>query len=139
MRLEVTIAKLGPARWRGRVDVPTERLTGVADDCLGAEAEGATAPEAVENASAKVIALVRSNPELALSLLPIAGPELSLLLVASRYVDAPKIIHRVRREMRGAVIDTAKRISKGASTAKRAGVATLRTVGKVGGVFKKLW
>lgn len=134
--IDVTIERLGPARWHGRVEFSGESMSGEDDDCIGAEGEGATPPEAVENATAKLIALVRKQPELAVTLAPFVSPQLALVLVAARYLDAPDILKSVAKGSRDAVKAVARKLAPIAKRAKRVG----RAFGALGkGLARALW
>ena len=93
----------------------------------------------MEAAAAKAIAALRGNPDLAALLLPLAGPELSVILLASRYLDAPEIIDDVTKSARKSVVKTARRLSRAAKAAKRVGRGVARAAAKIGRVISKLW
>ncbi len=131
---QVRIKKVGPSRYRARVDCCIDMLTGEHGDTLGATAEGGTPGEAIEDASAKLIALMRANPTLAAGLLPFAGPEITAILVAARYLDAPEIIHDVAAEAKALVKSTAKELKKAAKVAKKVG----KGIAKVGSAAKSI-
>lgn len=137
--IDVIIERSGPGRYHARVEIPIETLSGIEDECLGAAAEGETPGAAVEDATAKAIALLRGNPELAAALLPIAGPELTLILMASRYLDAPEILQSVTKEARHAVKKTARKLKKAAKKAKKVGRGVARAAKGIGHAITSLW
>lgn len=142
--IEVTLERLQNGGYYGRVDLPVELLDGDGDECLGAEAEAATPAQAIEAASAKLIAMVHQNPELATILMPFAGPQLATVLLAARYLDAPDILKQVSRGGRAAVKHTAARLKKYAKRAARFGGAVTFGVGKgivkgIGKALSSLW
>lgn len=92
--IKVRLEKRGPRRYRACVDLDMDVLTGYAGDYLGAVAEGSTSGEAIESASAKALAMIRANPEVANTLIPLAGPQLAAVLVAARSLDAPAIVKK---------------------------------------------
>lgn len=133
--IQVEIRKTGRRRYVGCVDLNMEALTGYEDDFFGAKAEGSTPGEAIEEATAKVIALVQSNPEIASILIPVAGPQLTALLLAARYLDAPDVIMKIAREARADVRSVARKLRAAARKAKRYGVGVAK-IGK--SLVKKL-
>ncbi len=92
--IRIRLEKRGPRRYRACVDLDMDVLTGYPDDMLGATAEGSTSGEAIEEASAKALALIRRNPEFGSALIPLAGPQLASILVAARSLDAPAIVKK---------------------------------------------
>lgn len=132
----VHIERRGPRRYQAVVDLDLDQLTGYDDDHLGAGGEGMTPGEATELAAAKVVALVRGNPEIASALLPVAGPKLAALLIAARYLDAPEVIKDLPGDLKRAVRSTGRELKKAARKAARTGYGIARLGKKVIGALK---
>lgn len=135
---EVRIKRVGPNRFKARVVACMDVLTGSREDRLGAEAEGASPADAIADASEKLLAFAKADPALAASLLPFVGPEVSAIMVASRYLNAPEVLRDVAKEAKRIVEKTARELRPAIRKAKRIGRATAKVAKKTGRIIESL-
>ena len=117
--IKIRLEKRGPRRYRACVDLDMDVLTGYGGDVLGAVAEGSTSGEAIESASAKALAMIRANPEIANALIPLAGPQLAAVLVAARSLDAPAIVKKFDPPLRRLIKMHAQSLRRAADKVER--------------------
>lgn len=144
MEINLELQQCGPNAWCARL--VTDSLSGY-DDELGADdAESPTA--AIEAAAERAYHLLKTDPELAALVLPMVGPELSAVIAASRYIDAPEILRTLPKHVRKNVKRVAKELKRTIGVARKVGGAAT-SIGKaltkgvkVGGYrirLKKFW
>jgi len=117
MRAIVTLKKVGSHHYRAAVDLNVDSLSGYSDYRLGASGPGVTAGESIENAASKALAMIQANPAISTVLSPVAGPQLTSILIAARSLDRPNISHKFDKPTRRLINAYAHSLKRGARKA----------------------